>query len=377
MTVLEYLWDWVLPFLLVLTVLVFVHELGHFWVARRSGVRVETFSIGFGPELFGWYDRAGTRWKFSAVPLGGYVKMFGEFDFAPEDERPQLTPDEQSVSFHHKSLRQRAAIVAAGPIANFLFAIVLLVGLFTIAGSPRPLAGVGTVQDNSAAAAAGLQTGDRILRVDGEPVVWFDDIRSQVSGKPGIALVLDVQRGESEISLTATPRPEEVDDGAGGRKVIGLLGIAPDPGQVDYERLGPIEAAGEAVDRTIGLSWQILSTIGQVISGSRTTEDLGGPLRIAQLSGQMAQDGVVNMIFFMAALSINLGLINLLPVPMLDGGHLTFYAIEALRGKPVDKKVQEYGFRFGLVFVIFIMVLATWNDLIQLRVVDFFKQLIS
>lgn len=377
MDVLNFLWDWIVPFLVVLTVLVFVHELGHYWVARRNKVRVEVFSIGFGPEIFGWTDRHETRWKISAVPLGGYVKMFGEHDFEDDEEQPPMTPAETAVSFHHKRLGQRAAIVAAGPIANFLFAFVLLAGLFYIVGIPEPLAGVGTIKEDSAAAEAGFEPGDLIVRIQGEPVKWFEDLRLFVRDRAGQALEFEVRRGDGELFLRATPKAVTVEDEGGGERQIGLLGVTPDPTQMGYESIGPFAAMATAVERTFGLTTQILSALGEIITGSRTAEELGGPLRIAQISGQVAQGGMVNLIFFMAALSVNLGLINLFPIPMLDGGHLAFYAAEAIRGRPLGRRFQEYGFRFGLILVLLLMVFATWNDLVSLKVVDFFRQLVS
>jgi regulator of sigma E protease len=368
--------DWILPFVVVFTVLVFVHEMGHYWVARANGVRVEVFSIGFGPEVWGRTDRTGTRWKVSAVPLGGYVKMFGEHDFGGDAEQPAMTPAEQAVSFHHKRLGQRAAIVAAGPLANLLFAIVLLTGLFAGVGIPMPLAAVGKVQEGSPAANAGFLPGDRIVGIGDEPVKWFDDLRRIVLDNPGVPLRFRVVRDGGELELTAIPRAAE--QGADtGRQKVGLLGVSPDPAQVGYERLDPLNAVWTAAERTVALTGQILDTLWQIINGTRTAEELGGPLRIAQLSGQMAQDGWISMVFFMAALSINLGLINLFPIPMLDGGHLSFYILEAVRGRPLDQKVQEYGFRFGMVLVLLLMIFATWNDLVQLEVVQFFKRLVT
>jgi regulator of sigma E protease len=239
------------------------------------------------------------------------------------------------------------------------------------------LAGIGSVQEDSAAAEAGFQAGDLILRIDGEAVTWFEDLRRIVSEHPGTALRFDVLRDKQELVLTATPKPSDVEEDGGTKRTIGLLGVRPDPDQVSYERLGPFAAVGAAVERTFGLISQILTALGQIITGSRNADELGGPLRIAQISGQMAQGGMVNFIFFMAALSINLGLINLLPIPMLDGGHLAFYLIEGVRGKPLDRRYQEYGFRFGLILVFILMIFATWNDLVNLKVLEFFRQLVS
>lgn len=373
----NFLWDYVIPFVFILTVLVFVHEMGHYWVARRNKVRVDVFSIGFGPEIYGWTDRVGTRWKISAVPLGGYVKMFGETVAGDEEEGVTLTAEEQAVSFHHKTLGQRTAIVAAGPIANFLFAIVLLAVLFSTVGSPAPLAGVGSVQPDSAAAEAGFKPGDRILRIQGETVTWFEDLRRIISANPGVRLDIVVRRGDAEQVLTATPKPHTITKEDNTRLEIGRLGVTPDPAQIEYERHNPLVATWMAVERSVGLTQQILSALGQIIVGTRTAEELGGPLRIAQLSGEMAQGGLVNLIFFMAALSVNLGLINLFPIPMLDGGHLIFYVAEAILGRPLGPRIQEYGFRFGLILVLLLMVFATWNDLVQLKVFEFIRQLVT
>lgn len=379
MALVNLVWDYIIPFLFILTVLVYVHEMGHYLIARRNGVRVEVFSIGFGPEIYGWTNAAGTRWKISAIPLGGYVKMFGESDSPDREDKDarDMTPEDRAVSFHHKRLGQRAAIVAAGPIANYLFAIALLATLFGVVGNPRALSGVGSVQPESAAATAGLQPGDLVIGVDGTPTQWFDDLRDSVSNKPGKAISLTIRRNSQEMTLSAMPQPVEIEDETGTRVVIGRLGIAPDPNQVSYERQNPLAAMSMAVERTIALSWRILTYLGEIVSGTQKADDLGGPLRIAQISGEMAQGGWANILSFMAALSINLGLINLFPIPMLDGGHLVYYAAEGIRGRPLGPRAQEYGFRFGLILVFMLMIFATWNDLVHLKVIDFLKGLIT
>jgi regulator of sigma E protease len=371
------LWTYVIPFLIVLTVLVFVHELGHYWVARRNGVRIETFSIGFGPELFGRTDRAGTRWKISAIPLGGYVKMFGDADVAstPSGAVRHMTPEEREVSFFHKRLGQRAAIVAAGPIANFLFAIIGLTLLFSLYGQPFTPADIGSIQPDSAAAQAGMQPGDVIVEVDGQPIERFEEVQQIVRSNQGTPLAMVIQRDGQRLPITATPQVTTITDRMGNSHTIGLLGIG--RAGMEYRRHDPLTALWQAGRETVNLTVGTLGAVGQMIAGSRGTEELGGPLRIAQMSGEVAQSGVIALVWFMAILSVNLGLINLFPIPMLDGGHLLFYAVEAIRGKPLGDRAQEYGFRIGLALVLTLMVFATWNDLVHLRVVDFFRDLIS
>ncbi|KAA0598705.1 regulator of sigma E protease [Azospirillum lipoferum] len=370
-------WTSVLAFLLVLTVLVFVHELGHYLVARRNGVRIETFSIGFGPELFGFTDRTGTRWKFSALPLGGYVKMFGDADPAstPGAHLTAMSAEERAVSFHHKRVGQRAAIVAAGPIANFVFSIVVLALLFMTAGQSFTPPDVGGIQPGSAAERAGIKPGDLILSVDGTGVQRFEEIRQIVSIRPGEPLAIELKRDGRVMTLTATPDSQTVTDRLGNAHQIGLLGIS--RGSVGMMRHDPLTAVWQAGREVAGMVTGTFTALGQMVQGSRGTEELGGPLRIAQMSGEVAQSGWYPLVWFMTFLSVNLGLINLFPVPMLDGGHLLFYGIEKLLGRPLGARAQEYGFRIGLALVLTLMVFATWNDLVQLRVVDFFRGLVS
>ncbi|MDZ5647807.1 RIP metalloprotease RseP [Nitrospirillum sp. BR 11828] len=364
-------------FLVVLTVLVFVHEFGHYYVARRNGVRVEVFSIGFGPEIWGFNDRAGTRWKFSVIPLGGYVKMFGDADAAsrPGAETRAMTPEERAVSFHHKRVGQRAAIVVAGPMANFLFAIVALSMLFMFYGQPYTPAVVQQVEPDSAAAAAGLQAGDRVLELGGHKIERFEDLQQIIAVNPGVTLDVTVQRGDAQLGLKVTPRAVESEDRFGNKSRIGRLGVV--RGQDEYHRRDPLNAVWAAAKATWALVVGTLDAVGQMIAGTHGTEDLGGPLRIVQMSGEMAQLGLVQVIWFMTVLSVNLGLINLFPVPMLDGGHLMYYGLEALRGRPLGERAQEYGFRIGLALVLSLMIFATWNDLIHFGVGSFVKSLIS
>lgn len=369
---------YIVPFLVILTVLVFVHEFGHYLVARWNGVRVEVFSIGFGPEMFGWWDRAGTRWKFSTIPLGGYVKMFGDSDASsglPTPGLARLAPAERDVSFHYKRLGQRAAIVAAGPAANFLFAIVVLAILFMTYGQPFTPAEVGQVQPGSAAEQGGIQPGDVIVDIDGHTVQRFEDVQQVVRLNPGVAMTVIVRRDGQEQTLRVTPSRTELTDRFGNHYQIGLLGIA--RSGMEYVKRDPATAIMQAGTETWDLSVSTMKALWQIIIGTRATDELGGPLRIAQMSGEVAQGGVVAVLWFMAVLSINLGLINLFPVPVLDGGHLLFYAAEAVRGKPLGQRAQEYGFRIGLAMVLTLMVFATWNDLVHLRIVEFVKGLVT
>jgi regulator of sigma E protease len=365
-------------FLVVLTVLVFVHELGHYLIARYNGVRIEVFSIGFGPELFGWWDRSGTRWKFSTIPLGGYVKMYGDSDATsglPVANIGRLTVEEREMSFHCKRLGQRAAIVAGGPLANFAFAIVALALLFMTYGQPFTPAEVGQVLPGSAAAAGDIRPGDTIVSIDGSGVERFEDVQQVVRLNPNVPMAMVVKRDGETITLKVTPTLVEENDKL-GRHQIGQLGIR--GGGAKYIQRDPISAVGRAVGETWNLSVTTLQAMWQMITGARGTEELGGPLRIAQLSGEVAKGGLMPLLWFMAVLSVNLGLINLFPVPVLDGGHLLFYAAEAIRGRPLGQRVQEYGFRIGLALVLTLMVFATWNDRTVLYgLADFLKRFVT
>jgi regulator of sigma E protease len=359
-------------------VLVFVHEFGHYLVARWNRVRVEVFSIGFGSELFGWWDSAGTRWKFSTIPLGGYVKMFGDADASsglPTAGLARMAQAERDVSFHYKKLGQRAAIVAAGPAANFVFAIVVLAVLFMTFGQPYTPADVGQVQPGSAAEQGGMRPGDVMLSIDGRPIARFEDVQQAVRLNPGVPMAIVVRRDGREIELRVTPSRTELTDRFGNHYEIGLLGIA--RSGMEYVKRDPLTALLQAGNETWELSVGTLKAMWQIVIGTRAADELGGPLRIAQMSGEVAQGGIVAVLWFMAVLSINLGLINLFPVPVLDGGHLLFYVAEAVRGKPLGQRAQEYGFRIGLALVLTLMVFATWNDLVHLRIVEFVKGLVT
>lgn len=357
--------------------MVFVHELGHFLVARWNKVRCESFSIGFGPELIGFTDRHGTRWKFSLIPLGGYVKMFGEADIANPSvkdsegdeeetiERP-MTPEQKAVSFKYKTLGQRSAIVFAGPAVNFIFSILVFFVMFMSVGRPVTEPIVGSVVENSAAAEAGLIAGDRILSIDGDTIDRFEDLQRVVPLGNGAPMRMSIQRDGQILEMIATPRIVEDTDAFGNQQNRALLGVASSGETRTMVRHNPITAFGLAVSQTYTVVEGTFVAVGQIISGERGTEDLGGPIRIAKFSGQAAKSGFANFVIFMAILSINLGIINLFPVPLLDGGHLLFYAIEGLRGRPLSDQTQEWGLRFGLVLVLSLMVFVTWNDILQL-----------
>ena len=360
-----------IPFLFVLTIVVFFHELGHFLVARWAGVRVLTFSLGFGPELVGFNDRHGTRWKISAIPLGGYVKFFGDDTEASTPSAETLagmTDDERRGSFHHKKVGPRAAIVAAGPIANFLLAIVIFTVSFTLFGKPSTTARVDKVEVNSAAAAAGFQVGDIVTSIDGTRIESFTDMQRIVAIHAGDKLSFTVKRGDQVVQLSGTPELREVKDPFGNVHRQGVLGITRQTaaGDVLTERVDPATALWLGVKETWFVIDRTLSYIGGIFTGREAADQVGGPLRIAQISGQVASIGMVALINLAAVLSISIGLLNLFPVPLLDGGHLLFYMVEAIRGRPLSERAQEMGFRIGLGLVLMLMVFATYNDILHL-----------
>jgi regulator of sigma E protease len=359
-----------IPFLFVLTIVVFFHELGHFLIARWAGVKVLTFSLGFGPELAGFNDRHGTRWRISAVPLGGYVKFFGDDTEAstPSTEAlANMTEEEKAGSFHHKKVGPRAAIVAAGPIANFLLAIVIFTCLFTFFGKPSTSARVDKVEANSAAATAGFEVGDIVLAIDGTKIESFSDMQRIVGTRAGEHLSFTVKRGDRTVQLEGTPELREVKDPFGNAHRQGVLGITRQTaaGDVVTERVDPATALWLGVKETWFVIDRTLAYIGGVFTGREAADQVGGPLRIAQISGQVATIGLAALIHLAAVLSISIGLLNLFPVPLLDGGHLLFYAVEAVRGRPLSERAQEMGFRIGLGLVLMLMVFATYNDILH------------
>ncbi len=438
-------------FVLVLSLLVFVHEFGHYFVARLCGVRVETFSIGFGKELVGWTDGHGTRWKLSLIPLGGYVKMFGDTDPASAGNKAEvetengarpMTAEERGEAFFAKSVGKRAAIVFAGPAINFIFAILILGGLYMTMGQPVSPPMASAVIEGSAADKAGFRPHDRVVAIDGKTINRFEEIRLQVSIALDTPLDFTVERDGKQIELTATPVKEIKQDRFGFEHSQGMLGIiGPAQGlllknivavngretadeeavrkaiqpllgksftitlkrndeQNDVLRVNPdktlnasmldeaspdfgtlvvassgteeivhhglIGGIGAAMRETYDISASTLTALGQMITGTRSATELGGIIRIGAIAGDMAQSGMIALITFTALLSINLGLINLFPIPMLDGGHLVFYAVEAIKGKPISENVQEYAFRLGLAVLVCLMLFANLNDIVQL-----------
>ena len=444
-------------FLVLLTPLVFVHELGHFLVARWNGVRVDVFSIGFGPELFGWNDKTGTRWKICAVPLGGYIKMFGEHVLEGESEGDapprEMTEEEKKVSFDQKRLSQRAWIVFAGPAANYIFAIIVMACSFVFLGQSYTPPEIGTVAIDSAAAEAGLRPGDRIVSIDGDAIGRYEEIAIKVAMRPGEILVMEVDREGSIMTLPVTvgsieaimidktvqkigdlgiryPFPaviSEVIEGSaaeqsgmlagdvivevegtpiehfqdlqeiiakapgelfsivllrdgspmtvsvtlgktevelrdGGTRIIGMLGVRPAL-VTKVVKLGPVTAVGSATKWAYDLTTGSLMAIGQMVMRERDSSQMTGPIRIAQISSVAAELGLGRFLEIMAMISVSLGLINLFPVPVLDGGHLLFYIIEAVRGRPIGERAQEYSFRIGLALVLSLMIFVTVNDL--------------
>ena len=356
-------------FLFVLTVVVFFHELGHFLVARWCGVAVKTFSLGFGPEIAGVNDRHGTRWRVSSIPLGGYVKFIDDDNVASAGHKSldEMTPEERKGSFQSKPLASRAAIVAAGPIANFVLAIVIFTAIFTLFGERITAAKVDIVNPGSAAQRAGFFPGDQVISIDGETIESFGDMQRIVAMSPGQTLHFAINRGGKTIEIEATPERKEITDYFGNTISQGLLGIQRNPAPNDWtlKRYDPFAAFLRALQECYLIVSRSLIYLFDVVTGRESADQLGGPLRIAQLSGQVASVSFIMLVNLAAVLSVSIGLLNLFPIPMLDGGHLLFYSIEAIRGRPLSETAQEIGFRIGFALILMLMLFATWNDLIH------------
>jgi regulator of sigma E protease len=367
----------ILMFLLVITILVFVHEMGHFLVARFFGVKVDVFSIGFGKELIGWSDKHGTRWKIAPFPVGGYVKFAGDANAAsqPSEPLPDVSPEESALFFQNKPLYQRSLIVAAGPFINFLFAIVVFAALFMTLGQPYSEPVIGSVGEPSPGFEAGFKPGDRVLMVDGQTVDTFEELRSYVMVRPEIPIEMDIERAGETLSLRVTPQLLRAEDKFGNEYERGLIGLGPaNPKMI---KRGPIESFYYATVATKDQLDGMLDGLWQIISGRMSVDQLSGPVRIAKLSGEIASISVVSLVKFMAFISISLGLVNLFPIPMLDGGHLMFYGYEALRRRPVSIKMQELAMVAGLMLVVTWSVFVTWNDLKALKVWEGLSKFVS
>ena len=368
----SFLLGYLLPFLFVLTLVVFVHELGHFLVGRWCGVDVKTFSIGFGRELFGFNDRHGTRWRFAIIPLGGYVKFSGDADATSSttsDSLATMSRVEHERSFPAQSIAERAAIVAAGPIANFLLAILIFGGTAYFLGKPVLAPRVDAVTVGGAAARAGLQSGDLIQLVDGREVKSFADLQRAISIRPGETFPVTVERGGTAVVLSVTPDLVETSSPL-GKQLLGIIGVQASAKPEDWttQHFNLSQSVMLGLSETWFVVERTYDYVAKLIRGKESTDQLSGPIRIAQVSGMVASSGgILALISLAALLSVSIGLMNLLPVPMLDGGHLLFYAIEALRGKPLSERAQELGFRVGLGLVLMLMLFVTWNDLVHVR----------
>jgi regulator of sigma E protease len=357
------------PFLFVLMVVVFVHEMGHYLVGRMCGIGVQAFSIGFGPELFGWEDRKGTRWKLCAIPLGGYVKFVGDMNATStqphEDELAQLSAEDRARAFHLAPVWKRAATVFAGPLFNFLLTIAVFAVMFSIYGRFVTDPMVAEVRPDSPAAAAGFQPGDRFLRVDGKPVETFADVQRLVTGRAGDSLTFVMLRDGAEIELTATPEIMEQTDALGNAIKVGVIGVVnnEEVGQPRVVEYNPVEALGQAVAETGDVILRTGQFLKRFVAGREDRCQLGGPVKIADMAGRAAAMGFEWLVQLVAMLSVGIGVLNLLPIPPLDGGHLLFYAVEAASGRPVSERIMDMVYRAGMLLVLAFMAFVFWNDI--------------
>jgi regulator of sigma E protease len=360
----------VVSFLVVLSVVVFVHEFGHFIVARWCGVAVRTFSIGFGKEIYGFTDRKGTRWRVAWIPLGGYVKFVDDENAASapsEDALARMTPEERRGAFQTKPIWQRAAVVFAGPAANFLLAIVIYtavnfwVGVHTIA--PR----IGEVKAGMPAAAAGFRPGDVIVSIDGEAIGGFEDVQRIIAVNGDRMLHFGVDRGGQKLLIDVTPQVQTINDNFGGSFRRGLIGITPSvsPEAIETRKVGALDAFGRGVRETYMDIAQTLQGIGDILTRRQAADQMGGPILMAQVTAKVAGLGVEPMLRWIAFISANIGFLNLLPIPVLDGGHLLFYAIEAVRRRPLSRRMQDIGFQIGIALVLMLMVYVNMNDILR------------
>ena len=363
-----WLLSYVIPFLAVLTIIVFVHEMGHYLVARWNGVAIQTFSVGFGPELFGFYDRRGTRWRLSAIPLGGYVRFVGDMNASSvpdEDFIAKAGPDLAPQLFVNKNVWQRIAVVAAGPLANIIFTCLILSALLLGYGRYTLPPVIDAVAPESVAASAGIVAGDRVISVDGFKVRGFEDFQRLVSTAPERTVTIVIDRNGQNSTIQLVPEAAQTTDRFGNPHRIGRIGVSKDVQQSDVQlyRPGPVEAIGMTFEEIRFIMDRTVAFLGDFFVGRGDIEQLGGPVKVAKVSGEVATLGIVALINLMALLSLNIGVFNLLPIPMLDGGHLVYYGIEAVRGRPLSQRIQEIGFRFGLALVFTLMAFTLVNDI--------------
>jgi regulator of sigma E protease len=355
-------WLIIIAFICALGPLVFIHEMGHYLVARWFGVGAESFSIGFGHEIAGWTDKRGTRWKVGWLPLGGYVKFIGDEDVASTaGDNDKLSAEDKARSFHLRPIYQRFLIVLAGPVSNFLLAIAIFAAFFATIGAPRTPPVVGAVEKTSAANGAGVQPGDRIVSIGGREIGTFEELRNYVFLRPGETVPLQIERSSQTRTIQVKLGVDEEVDRFGQKYRRGLLGVT--PAGLVYERPSALELIPAAASYTWDITRTTLDALWQMLSGRRSVKELGGFLKIAQVAGQQASTGPIAFISLIALLSINLGFINLLPVPMLDGGHLLFYSIEAVQQRPVSARAQDWAFRGGLAVILALFLFTTVNDL--------------
>ncbi|HWY65830.1 MAG TPA: RIP metalloprotease RseP [Rhizomicrobium sp.] len=358
-------------FLFVITTVVFFHELGHFLMARRFGVKVETFSVGFGKEIFGWTDRLGTRWKVSWLPIGGYVKFAGDANAASQPDAAaaeKMSAEEREGALLFKPLYQRALVAASGPLANFILAIVILTGLTYFAGHTVIAPVIGQVTKGSAAEAAGIKPGDRVTRIDDTAITDFQQLPEIISVSGGVPLAIGIHRGNQDITLQVTPRLTKIQDMLGNNTSQMVIGVRPDPkAPVTRQHFGVVGAFAAGCSQTWSIFKNTFLGIGQMIAGHASPDQLRGPVGIANMTRQVADFGFLALLNLAAVLSVSIGLANLFPIPLLDGGHLLYYACEAVLGRPLGARAQDVGFRLGLVVVLGLMLLTTWNDLVRLN----------
>ena len=361
--------NFIIPFIVLILVVVFIHEYGHYYFAKKYGVGITDFSIGFGREIFGWNDKSGTRWKICWIPLGGYVKFFGDRNVFSQADQEKIinkySAEDQNKLFVLKPLYQRAIIVAAGPFANFLLAIVIFLSIYMFIGKDFTPAMINEVQNESPAQIAGLKKNDLILEIDGNEVKSILDVSKLIMMSTSEFIDFKIQRFENELILKVKPNIIEAEDNIGNqvkKRIVGIK-LSPFNNEINHVKLGPAKALYYSINEVYFVCISSLKYLGSIIGGSGDSSQLGGPIRIAKITGQVAEIGFIPFLSIMAYISISLGLINLFPIPLLDGGHLMFYGFEKILGRPLSQKTQEGFFRIGMFLLLFLMFFATFNDL--------------